>query len=83
MTGDIEICNSHYTFVCSSEIRQEPLEKWTEHSIKLYVAAFSLTEDPKSTLWTRSMVDYIARTYLQPHYGNGVFGNVYLSAGQH
>jgi 2-polyprenyl-6-methoxyphenol hydroxylase-like FAD-dependent oxidoreductase len=26
---------------------------------------------------------YCARTYLQPHYGNGVFGNVYLSAGQH
>ena len=25
----------------------------------------------------------IAQTYLQPHYGNGVFGNVYLSAGQH
>ena len=25
----------------------------------------------------------IAWTYLQPHYGNGVFGNVYLSAGQH
>ena len=25
----------------------------------------------------------MARTYLQPHYGNGVFGNVYLSAGQH
>ena len=24
-----------------------------------------------------------ARTYLQAHYGNGVFGNVYLSAGQH
>ena len=24
-----------------------------------------------------------AQTYLQPHYGNGVFGNVYLSAGQH
>jgi hypothetical protein len=24
----------------------------------------------------------MARTYLQPHYGNGVFGNVYLSAGQ-
>jgi hypothetical protein len=23
-----------------------------------------------------------ARTYLQPHYGNGVFGNVYLLAGQ-
>ena len=21
--------------------------------------------------------------YLKPHYGNGVFGNVYLSAGQH
>ena len=26
---------------------------------------------------------YLARTYLQPHYGNGVFDNVYLSAGQH
>jgi hypothetical protein len=25
----------------------------------------------------------MAGTYLQPHYGNGVFGNVYLSAGQH
>ena len=25
----------------------------------------------------------IAGTYLQPHYGNGVFSNVYLSAGQH
>ena len=25
----------------------------------------------------------MARTYLQPHYGKGVFGNVYLSAGQH
>ena len=24
----------------------------------------------------------MARTYLQPHYGNGVFGNVYLLAGQ-
>ena len=24
-----------------------------------------------------------AQTYLQPDYGNGVFGNVYLSAGQH
>ena len=25
----------------------------------------------------------LAQTYLQPHYGNGVFGNVYLSGGQH
>ena len=24
-----------------------------------------------------------AQTYLQPRYGNGVFGNVSLSAGQH
>ena len=24
-----------------------------------------------------------ARMYLQHHYGHGVFGNVYLSAGQH
>ena len=24
-----------------------------------------------------------AQMYLQPHYGNGIFGNVYLSAGQH
>ena len=28
-------------------------------------------------------LEVIARTYLQPHYGNGAFGNVYLSAGQH
>ena len=26
---------------------------------------------------------FIARAYLQPHYDNGVFGNVYLSAEQH
>ena len=25
----------------------------------------------------------LERIYLQPHYGNGVFGNVCLSAGQH
>ena len=24
---------------------------------------------------------YLARTYLQPHFSNGVFSNVYLSAG--
>ena len=24
----------------------------------------------------------LARAYLQPHYGNGVFGNVYLSVGR-
>ena len=24
-----------------------------------------------------------AQPYLQPHYGNGVFGNVYILAGQH
>ena len=29
------------------------------------------------------LLAYIARTYLQPHYGNGVFGDLYLSAGQH
>ena len=26
---------------------------------------------------------FLAQTYLQPHYCNGVFNNVYLSAGQH
>ena len=30
-----------------------------------------------------SFLEDHARTYLQPHYGNVVFGNVYLSAGQH
>ena len=29
------------------------------------------------------MESLMARPYLQPHYGNGVFSNVYLSAGQH
>ena len=34
--------------------------------------------------WIRSNVLLpCARTYLQPHYGNGVYGNVYLLAGQH
>ena len=37
--------------------------------------------------WCRGKIfntlDDIVRTYQQPHYGNGVFGNVYLSAGQH
>ena len=28
-----------------------------------------------------AIMAHIARAYLQPHYGNGVFGNVYLSAG--
>ena len=26
--------------------------------------------------------EYQAQMYLQPHYGNGVFANVYLSLGQ-
>ena len=48
------------------------------------------TENPKKILVKRKLnlfyvlaAKYHARTYLQPHYGNGVFGNVYLSAGQH
>ena len=31
----------------------------------------------------QTLVSEKARTYLQPHYDTGVFGNVYLSAGQH
>ena len=33
-------------------------------------------------LWDKPNID-LARTYLHPHYGNGVFSNVSLSAGQH
>jgi hypothetical protein len=33
--------------------------------------------------WDQYKINHIAGTYLQPHYGNGGFGNVYLSAGQH
>ena len=40
-----------------------------------------------SCLWGQIYIfvrpKFLARTCLQPHYGNGVFGNVYLSAGQH
>ena len=36
-----------------------------------------------STPQVENSLNNNARTYLQPHYGNGVFGNVYLSAGQH
>jgi hypothetical protein len=38
---------------------------------------------PPSKLMKGDEKWYLAGTYLQPHYGNGVFGNVYLSAGQH
>ena len=37
----------------------------------------------KRNLWLKVINGYTAGTYLQPHYGNGVFGNVYLSAEQH
>ena len=44
---------------------------------------FTLTK--YSGLMLSAMFSYTdtAGTYLQPHYGNGVFGNVYLSAGLH
>ena len=48
---------------------------------------------PSQTIWMNAWIwvarlvffgfNFIARTYLQPHYRNGVFGNVYLSAGRH
>ena len=31
----------------------------------------------------QTLVSEQAGTYLQPHYDNGVYSNVYLSAGQH
>ena len=31
----------------------------------------------------KQQLDTFARTYLQPHYSNGVFDNVYLLAEQH
>ena len=36
-----------------------------------------------STELLSKFVNYRAQTYLQPHYGNGVFVNVNLSACQH
>ena len=33
-------------------------------------------------VWIDSRRHWRSTLYLQPHYGNGVFGNVYLSAGQ-
>ena len=43
--------------------------------------SFSVIKDDKTK--NRAAVGDKAGTYLQPHYGNGVFGNVYLSAEQH
>ena len=48
-------------------------------------------EGPTSTQWSLAGFATVGfspatipeRTYLQPHYSNGVFSNVYLSAGQH
>ena len=37
----------------------------------------------KPNCWNISMAAFIAQTYLQSHYSNGVFGNVYFSAGKH
>ena len=45
---------------------------------KLYWVRIELRSDGVAV-----RADVKARTYLQPHYGNGVFGNVYLPAGQH
>ena len=37
----------------------------------------------KFHLKVKNNINFQARTYLQPHYCNGVFGKVYLSAAQH
>ena len=46
---------------------------------KVYCAC-CLDQMDHETVFTSSAY---ARTYLQPHYGNEIFGNVYLSAGKY
>ena len=47
---------------------------------KNHILAFLLHTSPSENIVTNG--SFNDRTYLQRHYGNGVFGNVYLSAGQ-
>ena len=53
----------------------------TESSLDNLSICFS-TNNCTSRLFDCFVSELSARTYLQPHYRNGVFGNVYLSAGQ-
>ena len=48
------------------------------------IARMYLTSESKKLRQITVVYHYCDLTQtLQPHYGNGVFGNVYLSAGQH
>jgi hypothetical protein len=57
-------------------VRKPPKPAYVIHGL-------SLKEPRIQNSTTNVVLSHFARTYLQPHYGNGVFGNVYLSAGQH
>ena len=64
------------------------LATFFELSLKIYQSSFLIFEIPSSSmhenLWIcKNFVIHhkdIAQTYLQTQYGNGVLGNVYLSA---
>jgi hypothetical protein len=49
----------------------------------LKVQSFGLASDDLA--WNHGQFNQPlkAQTYVQPHCGNGVFGNVYLSCGEH
>ena len=62
---------NHYMYLKSS-----PVGLVLEFEMRRYF-------DTKQKYFTMFDYGYPAQTYLQPHYANGVFGIVYLSARQH
>ena len=55
---------------------------WTPFYVFVQKYNFSLPITRATVAFFRG-VNNRAQTYLQPNYGNGGFGKVYLSAGQH
>ena len=70
------------TYVCCTYSASKVTRIYLRFTYKLHdviklVSLKTATEFQSSLLYKE---DSFARTYLQPHYDNGVFGNVYLLA---
>ena len=69
--------------------RKDSVGVWVKQKSKLPIWKYNYHENSRETNLKKHILKvlkplrYTARRYLQPHYGNGVFGNVYFSAGQH
>ena len=58
-------CRQKCTFFCNVGLdSQGRLQIWTEHSIKLHVAAFSFKKGPRSPFWMVGMILYIVFSHI-------------------